>query len=170
MSVYIFRLEAYVSTERDVVADTHVECVALCVTALVERITEVTNVCYEAHLVSEAVSDTWLETDSPLVTVIVNTAVMNHCVRETTINKESEITSVSELVANVRIDSESIAVYIVVDAAESVKVCATFIVVTVRVCVRKTNGQSNVEFVVDAVTNLWEKVEASCCALLVTID
>ena len=112
MLVYIFRLEAYVSTERDVVSKTNAEFVSLSVTNLTEVVTELTNVCNEAHLVAKTVSDTRLETKLPSVTIVFDTAVVDVLVSETTVNEESEVTRLNELVTNVWVEDESVSVCI----------------------------------------------------------
>lgn len=125
--------------------------------------------CYEAHLVSEVVRDTWLEAESPLVGIVINMAVVNHCVRETTVNEESEVTSLSELVTNVRIDSESVAVEISIIAQNFVEVLASLIIIAISICVRNTNSQSDVKLVVEGVTNLRKEIESSSSTILCTI-
>ena len=126
--------------------------------------------CNEANLLSEVVSDTWLEAESPLVAVVIHVAVVNHSVRETTVNEESEVTSLSELVTNVWVDSESVAVHVIEHAIEVFEIVASCIVVTIAISVSKTDSHCDVELVVDSVTNLRKKVEVSGCAELFTVD
>ena len=171
MSVYIFRLEAYVSTERDVVSKTNAELVSLHVANLTEVVTELTNVCNEAHLVADTIRDTWLETKFPSVTIVFNATDVNVLVSETTVNEESEVTRLNELVTNVWVQDKGV----FVNVRNTIDIIAILAVevqisVTVTIEVSEANASSNVKFVVESVTNFRDKIEIGTSALLVSVN
>ena len=108
----LYELEVVVSTESDTVEETATEAIYVVVilhplVAVVETLTQVRN---ESNLVANRVSDTRNDRNTYHILVlreliaIQACAVVSSSIANTTVNESEEVTSLEELITNVRIN------------------------------------------------------------------